>query len=215
LGAPSKIARVLKLTGLRKDLKAPKEGGIRCLPRYTIELYSPKMTKLASAGFACSSGSGKGSVWVAAKKRAYLIETDLDAVNKIVFEPQAIGDVLYGITNVTVQKFKAEHAYDTGSSDYLGDVLGSFNKNHVPKTGAIPKCVPEYMLKFFRGKDVVAHANVLCSGETTLLVPKAGSSELETLGLVKADAKSIGLVHGTLEEINDNADDWGNFTPEE
>lgn len=166
LAAPKKVKGIV--TNIKK-LK-PTDPVPRCMERDTARLTFLDATgkKIATVGSYCG---GFGSIDFENGKPGYGVRFDATAVDAARNAPLAVGDVLWGVTNIEILRPSTQEKKSL-SGDKIAPILAGFDLDEVPDANAsFPRCLPSYSVSFKRANTDLAHTSFICGSTTAATAP--------------------------------------------
>lgn len=188
IALPSKMNRVLRAIQPRGDEPVP-----RCMPSYRHDLrfFDAQGQEVSKATYSCS---GIGNVYVGSD--VIKVTVNDVSIENLLAEPLAVGDALWGITDVVVKNFPLQKTETVTSPDEVTDLVQSIDPEQqiVPPDPGAPaaRCAPTYAITYKRGASEAAQTSFLCGDptadevEANFQVPAS-----EVSGRVKLDPRAF------------------------
>lgn len=158
-----------KLTKVTRALKRrpASEPVPRCMPgyRYDLRYLNAKGEETSKGTVSCG---GIGQLYVGDKNIPIRIG---DALDEVAEAPLVPGDVLWGITKVTVMRpGSAGGTKDVKTQDGIGAFVEAIDEDQqivpIDPNAPVARCLPSFIVRYARGTTEVASATFNCSGQT-------------------------------------------------
>ena len=206
IGSKTKVAAILNAMdiGSRDAIPAIATSMPRCMLSHPTSFIGAKGKVIATAGFMCGSEetTGTATAFVTYGSKTYTVKADLGGVFKQVQKPTQAGDLLYGITSVSIAKpgpgTTSRASTETQAS--ITSVLGSIGQavTLVDPNAPQPRCIPARVITFYRGATEAATLTSMCSGSSGMSTGTLFTAEDSKLGKVDLDLTKLSKVEATL-----------------
>ena len=206
LGSKAKVAGILSAMdlGARDAIPEIATAVPRCMFSHPISFIGAKGKLLASGGFMCGAQQTTGTVtaYVYVGAKVYTMKADLGGVFKQVNKPTQAGDLLYGITGVSISKpgMGTNSSAFAEESELVTGILGAVGQAVTPvdPNAPQPRCMPARVITFYRGDKEAGTLTSMCSASTGVSSGNLIAPDDSKVGKVSLDHGKLGKVEAKL-----------------
>lgn len=188
LGAPKKVKDVV--TAIKK--LRPTDSVPRCFEQKTtrITFFNATNKKVATVDTHCA---GYGSISFADGSEGYGVKFAPDSVGAAASAPYAVGDALWGITQIELNKIGQPSRVIDGEA--MTPILKGIDLDQIPDpTISMPRCRPNFTITFKRADASVAYTSFMC-GTSLADAPASLKAQFSAPG---ATESADPLAHGGI-----------------